>query len=93
MTKGDEDREIAGILEEIGAELVRARSRFGPMRSAHEGIAVIEEEFLELREAIFKKKWDATDATGAYAKELAHIRVEAIQLAAMATRFVFDVVP
>lgn len=94
LEQDGEDEKMFGILDEVRIELERAQSRFGPMHSAHEGIAVVEEEFLELREAIYRMKWDASEKNcGPYARDLAHIRVEAIQLAAMAVRFVYDVVP
>jgi hypothetical protein len=58
-------------------ELRRATQRFGPMASAHEGIAVIREEYLELEREIFHG--DPQQAIE-----------EAIQLAAMALRFLVD---
>ncbi len=69
-----------GVAEEVLAEFYRAVSRFGPFASRHEGIAVIREEYLELERAVF---W------GDGGPE--NVRVEAIQLAAMALRFVYDV--
>lgn len=38
---------------EVAQELLRATDKFGPMASPHEALAVIEEEFLEFREAVF----------------------------------------
>jgi hypothetical protein len=68
------------VLQEVAAELARARRRFAPMHSAHEGHSVIREEFEEL--------WRHVCAdTG----ESAEARAEAIQLAAMAVRYVVDV--
>jgi hypothetical protein len=49
------------------------------MRSGHEGLAVIEEEFLELRLEVF------------WGKDPAKLREEAVQLAAMALRFLCDI--
>ena len=65
------------ILSEVLDELNRAQEKFPAMHSQHEGVAVIEEEFLELREAVF---WGKKGTP----------RAEAIQLAAMALRFVND---
>ena len=67
-------------------EYVSATQLHGPFASAHEGIAVIEEEFLELRENVFWNRKDRdTDAW------LDAMEGEAIQLAAMALRFIVDV--
>jgi hypothetical protein len=73
-------------------ELKVAQVRFSKFHSAHEGIAVIEEEFLELRKVVFEKvvfdiKWDKP--LGQQYKE--HLEMEARQLAAMAIRFMIDV--
>jgi len=65
------------IIKAVDLEMLRAGAQFPPMRSAHEGIAVIEEEFMELREAVF---WGRGDW-----------KVEAVQLAAMACRLLQDV--
>ncbi len=67
-----------GVLAEMLEECTRAQEKFAPFASAHEGIAVIEEEFLELRNEVF---WGGS----------AKARDEAIQLGAMALRFVLDV--
>jgi hypothetical protein len=64
-------------LREVADELARAQAKFGPMASGHEAVAVIEEEFLEFREAVF---WGRGDP-----------RAEAVQLAAMAVRYLVDV--
>jgi hypothetical protein len=67
-------------IEDVRRELARARGRFGPMHSPHEGHAVIREEFEELWEHVRAN----TGRAGA-------ARAEAIQLAAMALRYVVDV--
>lgn len=63
-------------------ELKRARSLFGPMHSAHEGLAVIMEEMDELKEHVWmnqkKRNMDA-------------MYKECIQVAAMALKFASDI--
>ena len=61
-------------------ELLRATRLHGPMRGTHEGYAVILEEVDELWDEVKKKHPDK-----------AMLREEAIQVAAMALRFVVDV--
>ncbi len=63
--------------ELVETELKEATAEFGPFLSAHEGLAIIEEEFLELRKAVF---WGEGSR-----------QVEATQLAAMAIRFLQDI--
>ena len=60
-------------------ECIRARKKFSPFNSAHEGYAVILEEMDELWEEIKNnpKNWNK-------------IREEAIQMAAMGMRFLID---
>lgn len=70
-------------LEEILNELDNATEKFGPFNSAHEGLAVIQEEFEEFKSAVF---W-GVDQTGEESDPID----EAIQLAAMAIRFLIDV--
>ena len=62
----------------VRAELFSATSKFGPFASSYEGIAVIREEYLELEAEVFHG--DPDRATS-----------EAVQLAAMATRFLVDI--
>lgn len=66
------------VAREACAELTRARHKFGKFASAHEGYAVLREEVDEL--------WDEVKRNGS--KE--RMRAEAIQVAAMALRFVED---
>ena len=68
------------IAENSLTELRRATKMHGPMISAHEGYAVILEEMEELWDEIKKKHPD---------KDKMH--EEAVQLAAMAMRFVNDI--
>lgn len=67
-------------VKEIYDECRRAQEIHGPMKSAHEGKAVIEEELDELWEEIKKKNPD-----------MAKIKKEAVQLGAMVLRFLVDV--
>ena len=73
---------IRAVLDEVEAELIVAYDNFPDMRSAHEGIAIIEEEFLELRDAGYwphkQERYNADED-------------EARQLAAMAVRYIVDV--
>jgi hypothetical protein len=62
------------------AELQRAKEKFPAFNSAHEGLAVIEEELHELRLEVYAGK----------RRDVAKMKVEAIQVAAMAMRFVDD---
>lgn len=61
-------------------ELARAQDLHSPMASAHEGYAVLLEELDELWEEVRKKHPDKQ-----------RMREEALQVAAMALRFVHDV--
>ncbi len=65
--------------ELVWSDLQRARSIHGPIRSKHEGIAVIEEEFLELREQVF------------FSKDKRKLLQELIQTAAMCQRMAEDI--
>lgn len=78
----DDDYEQAE--RDIRAEVHRARVTlgFGPMRSAHEGFAVIMEEFDELKAHVW---------TNQKKRDIAAMRAEAIQVAAMALCFATEV--
>jgi hypothetical protein len=65
-------------------EYNRVTKKFPPFRSTHEGIAIIEEEFLELRQEVFTKSTTSKEYTDL------RIRKEAVQVAAMALRFLVD---
>ncbi len=67
------------IIEVIEAEYERTTSEFGNFYSAHEGIAIIREEYDEL--------WD--EIKGGQNKR--RMREEAIHVATMAIRFINDV--
>jgi hypothetical protein len=66
----------------IRDELERAMQLWPPMQSAHEGYAVILEELEELWEHVKMNQ---------NRRDVGKMRSEAVQLAAMAARFVVDV--
>lgn len=66
------------LFDAVSIELERARQKHGPMRSAHEGYAVILEELDEA--------WDEIKRN-----DIVRAREEMIQVAAMALRFLIDV--
>ena len=68
---------------EFAFELERARAKFGPMASAHEGYAVIAEEFDELWEHV-KQKQSQRDHVA--------MRKEVVQLGAMVLAFLVEIV-
>jgi hypothetical protein len=69
-------------LDAVVREVNRAMDLWPPMQSAHEGYAVILEELDELKEHVW---------TNQNKRDNAAMRKEAIQLCAMAFRFVVDV--
>jgi hypothetical protein len=78
----DNDR-LTQLFTDVRMEHQRAISKFPPFNSAHEGLAIIEEEFEELKAEVFKKK---------EARSYPNMKNEATQLADMALRFILDVV-
>lgn len=74
------------VLEEayelVNQEYLWAETHFPSFHSAHEGLAVIEEEFEELKKEVFKKPPD---------RDLYDMAKEARQVAAMAIRFLIDI--
>lgn len=76
-----EEMYLRELFEELLAEINRAVSKNGPMNSRHEGYAVMLEEFDEL--------WDEIKLKNPNPENL---REEAIQIAAMAVRFIHDIV-
>lgn len=74
------------LQDEIWDEWSFARESFGPFHSSHEGFAVLHEEFDELKAEVWKNgtKHPERDA---------QMRKEAIQVAAMALRFLTDCCP
>ena len=71
---------VHSLLAEVGKELFKAEAKHAPMNSAHEGYSVIREEMDELWDEV---KQDTGGTPNA--------RKEAIQIAAMAVRYVLDV--
>ncbi|GEN33832.1 hypothetical protein [Aneurinibacillus danicus] len=72
------DSRIEDIICDVQLELRRAMGKFPPFHSAHEGYAVLKEE---LEEA-----WAAIKAN-----DPIHARIEMMQVAAMAIRFLHDI--
>jgi hypothetical protein len=70
------------VFEEVLSELISARKKFPAFRSAHEGYAILLEEIDEL--------WDEIKGPDD-SRQNARTRSEAIQVAAMAIRFIEDV--
>lgn len=71
---------IEAITGDVLKELHRAMQKFPKFHSAHEGYAILKEEIEET--------WDAIKNN-----DLDHARVEMIQVAAMAIRFIHDLAP
>jgi hypothetical protein len=76
-----ENMKIADTMRAVEAELRNAVAAHGPMKSSHEGYAVILEELDELWEHVRLKE---------KLRKKSEMRLEAIQVAAMAARFVID---
>lgn len=72
-------QDVYRLCRETGDELLRAMSHHPPMHSPHEGHSVIREELDEL--------WDHVKADTGTTPQA---RKEAIQIAAMALRYVMD---
>lgn len=87
---------IEKIAQEVIEELKQAEKKFAGFNSSHEGYAVILEELDELWDVVKlnPKKIDVPDAELAYKSQIQKLRRnqlmrgEAIQVAAMAIRFV-----
>lgn len=82
MSSGTEMR-INGAFLDTNEELESAMENFPAFNSAHEGFAVLKEEVDELWEAVRMKQGGPG--------RLEHMRKEAVQVAAMALRFIVDV--
>lgn len=68
-----------GIMDQVYGELVQAVSKYPTFASGHEGWAVIREELDELWDEVRKRNPDRFC-----------MRTEAVQVAAMAVRFILD---
>ena len=73
----DEENGLDDILKLVREEVIRATKRFAKLKSAHEGYAVILEECDEL--------WHEVKHGNSFEQE-----EEALQVGAMAVRFVMD---
>lgn len=79
MTKQEAARKA---VEKIYEELITAMENHNPMNSAHEGYAVIAEEFDELKEEIWKNSRK---------RDYVAMQAEAVQVGAMAARLIVDI--
>lgn len=70
------------LIDLVRKELLEACYVYPAMVSAHEGMAIILEEVDELKEIVWKKP---------QLRSKEDMRREAVQIAAMALRFIFDV--
>ena len=73
---------VDAVLKRIRQEYDQAKSNWPPFNSAHEGLAVLEEEVHELRLHVY---------TNQKRRDLGKMQAEAIQVAAMALRFAAEV--
>ena len=81
MKNRDIETLIDVALDEVRGELFRAIENFPPFRSAHEGVAIVDEEMREFRNAAY---WPHRRGAGDEEEEV-------MQLAAMAVRYLVDV--
>jgi hypothetical protein len=72
----------ARVLQDAGVELGKALKKYPRMHNGHEGYAVILEELDELKAEVWKKPKK---------RSVQKMRKEAVQVAAMALRFMLDV--
>lgn len=77
----DFDR-VDAVTTEVLHEVMRAMGKFPPFNSAHEGYAVLLEEVDELWDEVKKNQ---------KVRDRSKMRLEALQCAAMAVRFVLDI--
>jgi NTP pyrophosphatase (non-canonical NTP hydrolase) len=77
----EEVKELDTILFEVKKEIGKAIEKYVPMFSPHEGMSILNEEVDELWDEVKKKQPQNKEA----------MRKEAIQVAAMAVRFIYDI--
>ena len=84
-----EEAKLSLVVIEVEEEVKRARALHGSMHSAHEGYAVLLEEidelWAEIKQNPKKLSFDGQE------RLKRKIRTEAVQVAAMAVRFILDV--
>jgi len=78
----ESDQLYQGVFDDVRSELFRAMRKHAPMYSPHDGYGKLLEEVEELWDEIRKKEKH-------HSKE--RMRGEAIQIAAMALRFIIEV--
>ncbi len=87
-TEDYEEYTITDLADDLQAEIYlegqNARLKFGPFHSSHEGFAVLHEEFDELKDEVWSNETKNPERNQ-------RMREEAIQVAAMALRFLTDV--
>lgn len=81
VTFKDDPQHVGKFLAEVFSEAARASRQHPPMKSVHEGLAIMWEEFEEVKLEVFKKVPDYQN-----------LQKELVQLAAMCGRFAADVV-
>jgi len=76
------DVDVNLAINEVVDEFESATEKYGPFNSAHEGYAILLEEVDELWDEIKKRPSE---------RSVEAMRAEAVQVAAMALRFIVDV--
>ena len=80
-------QQVDSLAYEIAREVTRVRILFPPMNSPHEAAFVIEEEWEEYRQEVFKHNTSKPDRDTRRRQ-----RIELIQLAAMCMRAILDTI-
>lgn len=81
-------RAVISVLDQIHTEFKRATALHGPFPTRHHALAVIEEEFIEFQEEVFKNPTKMRE--GERQKWAEDMKKELIQLGAMAVRAILD---